>query len=142
MENTEPVRRHRKKVAAVAAVTAFVLGIGTAWAISATLTVNSSEAGGSASISGCDTAWTIELDAPTYDSLEGEYVVSGLTYSDVDEACVGNTLLATVIDNSDVSQADGSSVISGATGSITLSTPVPVSAIYGIASAIYGAAVV
>lgn len=141
MENTEPQRRHRKKIAAVAAVVAFVIGAGTAWAISATLTVNSTEAGGSATISGCDTAWTIDLDTPTYDATAGEYVVSGLTYSGVDVSCIGNTLLATVVNASDVAQADGSSVIAGATGSITLSTPVPVSAIYGAASAIYGSPV-
>lgn len=140
-DNIEPRKRHRKSIAAVAAVMAFVIGAGTAWAISATLTVNSTEAGGNAAISGCDTAWTIELDAPTYDATAGEYVVSGLTYSGVDVACVGNTLLATVYNNSDVSQADGSSVIAGATGSITLSSAVPVSAIYGIASAIYGSAI-
>ncbi|MFZ9394411.1 MAG: hypothetical protein ACO28P_10715 [Ilumatobacteraceae bacterium] len=134
----------RRKGAIAAAVAAGILAVGgTAWAISATLTVSSSETGTNASISGCDTAWAVTFGSPTYDETLGQYAFTTVSYTGVAAACGNKTIVFTIADDTlaAVANATGTVPVSGSGASVgatlTLNTPVPSSQAYTIATAIY-----
>lgn len=132
------MRKFRKPTAiGAAALTAFLIGAGAAWA-AVTITVTGGGAGGKGNVSSCDTTWTVALGAPTYSSSLAAYAISTVDYSNVSNVCTGKTLAVTVADSSNASLANGTVTLAGASGSITLSTPVTVDASAVIVSAIYG----
>lgn len=129
------MKRRHKIIAAVAA--GLLAATGTAWAISATLTVNSSEAGTNAGISGCDTAWTAVLGTPVYDATLGQYAYTTVAFSGVSNACLGKTIAFTVADDTLAAVSGGTATVAGTTGTVTLTSPVSSARSYTLATAIY-----
>lgn len=132
------IQRRRRRSAFIGAIAAGLLAaVGTAWAISATLTVNSTEAGTNAGISGCDTAWTATLGTPTYDATLGQYAYTTVNFSGVAAGCIGKTIAFTIADDTLAAVGSGTLTVAGTTGTVTLSTPVSSAQSYTIATAIY-----
>ena len=128
-----------KRTIMVGAVIGAIVGIATA-AVAAVVTLTTSHIGeGIVSSTPCDSSFTVEPGTPGWDAASGEFVVSQVVYSGIDPtACSGEFLRVEVVDAANTSLGSAGGLVGGSgSGTLSLTSNVPVSAIDKIAAALY-----
>lgn len=128
-----------KRTIVVGAIIGAIVGIATA-AVAAVVTLTTSHIGeGIVSSTPCDSSFTVEPGTPVWDASAGGFVISQVAYSGIDPtACNGEFLRVEVVDNAYASLASAGGIVGGSgSGTLSLTSNVPVSAIDSIAAALY-----
>lgn len=133
-------KNRRRKAIVIGSITGAVVALATA-AVAAVLTLSSTAAlSGIITPTPCDTAYDVNPGTPTWNDAAGDYLISSVTYSNVDPSCSGESMKVNVLDSSGNSISFAGGIIGGAgTGSFVLTTPVPVANWESVASVIYTA---
>jgi hypothetical protein len=129
---------HKRSIM-VGAVTGAIVGIATA-AVAAVVTLTTSYIGeGIVASTPCDSSFTVEASAPGWDAATGTFVVSQVAYSGIDPtACSGEFLRVEVVDAANTSLGSAGGIVGGSgSGTLALTSNVPVDDIDRIAAAIY-----
>jgi hypothetical protein len=127
-----------KRTIMVGALVGAIVGIATA-AVAAVITLTTSHIGeGIVSATPCDSTFTVEAGAPGWDAATGTFVVSQVVYSDIDAACSGEFLRVEIVDAANTSLGSAGGLVGGSgSGTLSLTSNVPVDDIDRIAAALY-----
>ena len=127
--------KRRRRVLAVALGTA-VFGVVVASAASLGAITTNQLAAGTQLIAGCDSTGVSVAYTSSYSVPLSAYVVTTVTVSAIDAACVGATMSVTLQGAAGADIGGGSATVAGASQAVTVSPTPPAADVVGVAIAI------